>query len=53
MGSPEIVVVEESGQALRSVSRGWVGSFVGPASEQGLDEAFGLAVGSGVVGLGA
>jgi hypothetical protein len=53
MGSPEIVVVEVTRQAIGSLDRGWVGAFVGPFAQQGLDEAFGFPVGSGTVRSGA
>ncbi len=43
-------IVEEGGIA---VSVGLVGAAVGPLSGEGLDEAFGFAVGLGAVGSGA
>jgi hypothetical protein len=53
MGSPEIVVVEVTREAVGALAGGWVGSFVGPLAKQGLDEAFGLSVGFGSIGPGA
>jgi hypothetical protein len=50
MRSPEIVVVEVSREAVGSLGRGCVGSFVGPFAQQGLDESFGFSVGLRAVG---
>src|SRR5438876_1899461 len=51
MGSPVIVVGEEVGQSESALNRGWIGSVVGPAAQESLDEAFGFSVGAGAVGL--
>jgi hypothetical protein len=50
MRSPEIVVVQVSREAVGSLGRGRVGSFVGPFAQQGLYEAFGFSVGLGAIG---
>src|SRR5262245_32704323 len=50
MGSVVIVVTEEGLERLCSLPRAGVGSSVGPLSENGLHEAFGLAVRAGRVG---
>lgn len=50
MRSPEIVVVEESREAVGSLDRGCIGSFVGPFAQEGLDESFGFSVGLRAVG---
>ena len=48
----EIVVVEVAWEILGAVIRGVVGTGVGPLAGEGLDEAFGLAVGLGAIGSG-
>jgi hypothetical protein len=53
MGSPLIVVGEESGESESALSGGWIGAVVGPAAQEGLDEAFGFPVGAGTVRAGA
>ena len=52
MRSPEIVVVEELGESEGSVYRGWVGSVISPAAQEGLDKAFGFSIGARTVGPG-
>jgi hypothetical protein len=49
MGSPVIVVGEEFGESEGSVHGGWIRAVVGPAAEEGLDEAFGFSVGARAV----
>ncbi len=48
----EIVVMEVAREALGAVLAGVVGTGVGPFAGEGLDEAFGLAVGLGAIGSG-
>ncbi len=48
----EIVVVEVAREEGGAVITGVVGACVGPLSGEGLDEAFGLAVGLGAIGFG-
>ena len=50
MWSGVIVVDQPSGQLSGSPARGGVGAFVGPFSEQGLDQALSLSIGAGGVG---
>ena len=47
-----IVLLEPGAQSLVTESRASVGPGVGPLTLEGLDEAFGLAVGPGRVGTG-
>src|SRR2546425_9146692 len=46
MRSSAIVVLQPAGQHARSIGRRVVGAEIGPFAQQGLDEAFGLAVGA-------
>jgi hypothetical protein len=48
-----VVEVEEGSERRRALGARSVGVAVGPAAEQGADEALGLAVGARAVGLGA
>lgn len=48
----EIVVVEEQRQEASAVVRGVIRAGVGPLAGEGLDEAFGLAVGLRAIGTG-
>ena len=48
----EIVVVEEKRETLSAVVTGVIGTGVGPLAGEGLDEAFGLAIGLGAIGFG-
>ena len=48
----EIVVVEEERGTLGAVVAGVIGTGVSPLASEGLDEAFGLAVGLGAIGFG-
>lgn len=52
MWAVEIVVVEVEWEAGSAVVAGVVGTGVGPLAGDGLDEAFGLAIGLGAVGFG-
>ena len=53
VGSGEVVVGEPGLESRGAVSAGLEDLAVGPFSEEGLDEALGLAVGAWPVGLGA
>jgi hypothetical protein len=53
MWSPEIVSVEVRAEAQGALDGGGVGASVGPLPQQGLDESFGFAVGSGSIGAGS
>ena len=53
MGSLEVVVAEPTGQVGGPGRRAAIWQGVGPLAQQGLDEAFGLAVGLGRVRPGA
>src|SRR5256712_3156860 len=46
MRSSAIVVLQPAGQHARAIGRRVVGAEIGPFAQQGLDEAFGLAVGA-------
>ena len=48
--SVEVIVVEVVGQEASAVVAGVVGTCVGPLAGDGLDEAFGLAIGLGAIG---
>src|SRR4051812_16756325 len=48
-----IVSVQPDGKFLGTAIGCWIGLSVGPLPERGLDEAFGLAVSFGRIGLGA
>jgi hypothetical protein len=50
--SVEVIVMEEGSEEGGAVVRGVVGASVGPFAGDGLDEAFGLAIGLGSVGSG-
>jgi len=52
MGAVEIVVVEIERETLGAVVAGVVGAGVSPLASEGLDEAFGLAIGLGAIGSG-
>ena len=52
MGTASVVPPESAGEGARAVRAGGVGAAVGPAAQQGLDEALGLAVGARRVGPG-
>jgi len=52
MGAVEVIVVEVEWEAGGAVVTGVVGAGVGPFAGEGLDEAFGLAVGLGAIGFG-
>ena len=52
MGAVEIVVVKIERETMGAVVTGVVGTGVGPLAGEGLDEAFGLAVGLGTIGAG-
>src|SRR5882757_1871613 len=52
MGPMPIVLVQPDRKLLGTAIGCWIGLSVGPLSECGLDEALGLAVGFGRVGLG-
>ena len=52
MRAVEIVVMEIGWEALGAVVTGVVRAGVGPLAGEGLDEAFGLAVGLGAIGFG-
>lgn len=53
MRSPSIVSVEVRREAIGSMSRGGIGTSVGPLAKQCLDEAFSFSIGSGAVGSSA
>ena len=46
----EVVVMEVEGEAGGAVVTGVVGAGISPLASEGLDEAFGLAVGLGAIG---
>ena len=48
----EIVVMEEEGKELGAVVVGVIGTGISPFTGDGLDEAFGLAIGLRVIGTG-
>ena len=48
----EIVVMEKEREESGAVITGVVGASVGPLASDGLDEAFGLAVGLRAIGFG-
>ena len=48
----EIVVMEEEREEGGAVDTGVVGAGISPLAGDGLDEAFGLAVGLGAIGFG-
>ena len=48
-----IVVAKESGESEGSMLGGQVRAAIGPASQERLDEAFGLAVGARAIGPGS
>ena len=52
MGAVEIVVVEVEGETLGTVITGVIGTSVSPLAGEGLDEAFGLAIGLRPIGSG-
>jgi hypothetical protein len=53
MGSPVIVVGEESGEFSGTAIGAGVGTSVSPAAQEGLDKAFGFAVGARAVSPGS
>jgi hypothetical protein len=52
MWAVEVVVMEEEGEEGGAVGAGVIGAGIGPFAGEGLDEAFGLAIGLGTVGAG-
>jgi len=52
MGAMEIIVMEVERETKSAVIAGVIGAGVGPLTGEGLDEAFGLAVGLGAIGSG-
>ena len=48
----EIVVMEVEGEEGGAVVTGVVGASISPLPSDGLDEAFGLAIGLGAIGFG-
>src|SRR5258705_712824 len=50
MGAMEIIVMEVEWETKSAVIAGIIGAGVGPLTGEGLDEAFGLAVGLGAIG---
>ena len=48
----EVIVMEEEGKEGGAVVAGVVGAGIGPLAGDGLDEAFGLAVGLRTIGFG-
>ena len=52
MGAMEIVVVEVEWEEAGAVITGVIGAGVSPLAGEGLDEAFGLAVGLRAIGFG-
>jgi len=52
MGAMEIIVMEVERETKSAVMAGVIGAGVGPLTGEGLDEAFGLAVGLGAIGSG-
>ena len=53
MGTMPVVAVQEDGECIGALARVLIGAGVGPFSQGGLDEALGLAVSFGRIGLGA